>query len=267
MARPPGTSQDMKRTASLIIPLSALLALADCGSYRTSRRYGDDGALRELLAYRGMGLAFTIHYEYDAAGRTVRMRKLSPSHRRALADCSFYYDQMGRLKMFACRQTVTQGGRSFEDSRVESFYYNASGGLIRTEASYKSAYSIALNKSPLSVIDYHWAGGKVQRIMIAHGLVAGEATLAYDGREIDGLEYRGYTAGREGRALAHHIRYSVRGAGASSAKNLLRDGPSLSRKRMMGIFREEKLADALDALLKAGNTPLVIREIENGWLK
>ena len=257
----------MKRTTTLIIPLSALLALADCGPYRTSRRYGDDGALRELLAYRGTGLAFTIRYEYDAAGRTVRMSKASPSQRHSLADCSFYYDQMGRLKMFACRQTIARGGRSFEDSRVKSFYYNASGGLVRTEASYKSAYSIALNKSPLSVIDYHHAGGKIQRITIAHGRIAGEATVGYDGGEIRRLEYRGYTAGREGRTLAHHIRYSVRGAGALSAKNLLRDGPSLSRKQMMRIFREEKLADALETLMRAGNTPLVIREIEQSWLR
>ncbi len=257
----------MRSTFAIIVPLSLIIALAGCGSYRTVKHHAENGALHELRAYRGTRLAFTIRYEYDAAGRTTRMRKLSHPQKREIADCGLYYDQTGRLKMFALQQTITRGGHSVEDNRVKSFYFNSSGGLVRTEASYKSAYSIAMNRSPLTVIDYRYAGERIERISIEGGPIYGEAVLSYDGDEIDTIEYKGYTAGRDGRELARHIRYSIRGAGASSAKNLLRSGPSLSRKKMMRIFREEKLADALDTLMKAGNTPVIIREIEEEWLK
>ncbi len=257
----------MRNAFTIIVPLSLIIALAGCGSYRTVKYHAENGALHEMRAYRGTRLAFTIHYEYDAAGRTTRMRKLSHPQNREIADCGLYYDQTGRLKMFALQQTITRSGRSLEDNRVKSFYYNASGGLVRTEASYKSAYSIAMNRSPLTVIDYHYAGKRIEWIGIEGGPTAGEAVLSYDGNDIDTIEYKGYTAGRDGRELARHIRYTIRGAGASSAKNLFRSGPSLSRKRMMRIFRDEKLFDALDTLMKAGNTPVIIREIEEEWLE
>lgn len=249
--------------------LWAVLAISACGSVSVVRQHNEKGFIREVQV-REKGLPrLTILFDYDGADRVTSVSKMLPARKTPAAVRSLIYDAQGRLKIHAHRETLRQGNRDVEDIWVESFFYGYSGELIRSETSFKSAFSIARSKTPLLVTRYFYDEGLLRRCTMQGGVFRSEALLDYKKSDVYRIEYKKSSYRRQEKRFEPelHLEFRMEDGVPVRAKNLMTGTALSSRKEAVNIFRVELIEESLRRLAYSSDIKLLLSDLERSWTR
>ncbi len=257
------------RTVAGVLALSLVLAADRCSSSKIVKRYTGTGAIHEIIAMEEDSVKYRIVFEYDQSGRISSVSKYLSSEKKPAGVRTFSFDGQGKLRLQSHRETHIKDGRAAEDSWVESYFYNNSGDLVRTEASYKSSLSIALHKTPLVVTHYYYKGGRIEKIIVYGGLVKKELALAYRGSEFTGLEYGLFSFSIQDKKYTPSVRmsFNLKRGEPYQAQNRLTGAPVTAKKEILKIYADEKIADVLKQPELSQNVQKLLETLEKDWMQ
>lgn len=249
--------------------LWTVLAISACGSVTVVRQHNEKGFIREVKVQERGVPRLALLYDYDAADRVISVLKMLPGRKTPAAVRSLVYDSQGRLKIHAHRETFRQGNEDVEDIWVESFFYGYSGELIRSETSFKSAFSISRSKTPLLVTRYFYDEGLLRRCTMQGGVFRSEALLDYKKSDVYRIDYKKASYRRQEKRFEPelHLEFRIKDGVPVRAINLLTGKALSSRKEAVNAFREEKIEESLRRLAYSSDIKSLLSDLERSWIR
>lgn len=263
------TFKDNRKNRRSFIPVLLLLPalLAGCSSVKVDRGYFPDGNLKEIKTFTEGKLASTVLFEYDKSGRPKKVSQFVPGKEEPVSSMIFVREPQGKLAVYSYQLTVREGNKAVRDIGVESYFYNTDQRLSRIEASFKSSYSIAKNRTALLIARLFYADGRVDTVKINGGTFTREMKLSYRRDSLSQIEYRfsAWDGRKRNFDLTKNYLFYLDDGDAVKADNLLTKKKVDSGKETRRIFREEDIMALLRKVRSSADFKTQMKELEEHW--
>ncbi len=218
--------------------------LCGCASTKIDKTYSKTGKLTEIRVISKDRVKEKILLEYDTAARLISLSKQLPPSDNFTLRKRFYYDTQGKLRIQSHTEENTPGSQGTKDAWVESFFYDVTGRLYRTETSHKSSYTIARYKTPLLVTRYHYGNGRITKVIIEAGVFKKELLFRYKGAKLNKIDFVLMVPDKDRRRFTQKrsIVLTMDGITPEGAVDKSAGAVSLKKDEYIKFFHDENIA-------------------------
>lgn len=258
-----------KKISVTIITMCVTATAASCASSSLEKRTDAAGRIEQITVLKKGSATGRLAFEYDKSGRTASVKKYIPSRETPVASRIFTYDQLGRLKFQSHHAVQTDKGKTIDDIWIESFYYNSSGQLLKTETSFKSAYSIALHTTPLLVAKYFYSNNRLSAIRLDAGLFRANAAISYDNGSPSEIDYKKSNFNRQGGnyVMTQHTLFSMERGHPVRARDVIGAKDITQAEDVKSAYAAAKMGELLKKVEYSADVSVLLSDLTNQWAR
>lgn len=247
----------------IIISISLLFLVLCCSSIELEKVFKDK-RLHEIRVTEGGAIKYTLSFTYSSKGTVTKIAQFIPTREKPILTRKFRYTRHGKLRMQYYERWIPGKDDSVQDVWVESFFYNRTQKLIRTETALKSSYSISRKKTPYITTRYYYRDHRPGRIVVNGGTFRKEIMLDYEKKTPTHIEYKLFILNRRTRRfeLQKHLRFSFENTSPCRLEDIRAQSEITDEEMIKLVLREEEVYTPLKNLRYASDFENLLQDLE-----
>jgi len=246
-----------------IILILLLFPVLGCSSIELQKVFKEN-RLQEIRVMEGGVLTYTLSFTYSAQGTVKKIAQFIPTREKPILVRKFRHTRHGKLRIQYYERWIPGKDDSVQDVWVESFFYNRTQKLIRTETALKSSYSISRKKTPYITTRYYYRDHRPGRIVVNGGTFRKEIMLEYEKKTPARIEYKLFILNRRTRRfeLQKQLRFSFENRSPCRLEDMRAQSEITNEEKIKLVLREEEVYTPLKNLRYASDFKNLLHDIE-----